>query len=66
LIENYEQLRLRNPNPDYEAKQMNTAIFDSDAESLIKLIMSKSEMLDKKIIDFDEKYDARQIHDLEE
>jgi hypothetical protein len=45
---------------------MNTAIFYSDAESLIKLIMSKSEMLDKKIIDFDEKYDARQIHDLEE
>ena len=64
LIENYEQLRLR--NPDSDAKQINTAIFDSDTESLIKLIMSKSEMLDKKIIDFDEKYDARQIHDLEE
>jgi hypothetical protein len=45
---------------------MNTAIFYSDAEPLIKLIMSKSEMLDKKIIDFDEKHDAREIHDLEE
>jgi len=63
LLENYEQLCRK--NPDVEAKSITHALFDSDTESIIKLIMSKSEMLDKKLIDFDEKYDARQIHDLE-
>lgn len=63
LLENYEQLCRK--NPDVEAKPITHALFDSDTESIIKLIMSKSEMLDKKLIDFDEKYDARQIHDLE-
>lgn len=63
LLENYEQLCRRNPN--VETKPINHALFDSDPESIIKLIMSKSEMLDKKIIDFDEKYDATQVYDLE-
>lgn len=63
LLENYEALRLR--NPDSGAKQITAALFDSDAESIIKLIMSKSEMLDTKIVDFDEKYDAGQVQDLE-
>ena len=63
LVANYEQLCLK--NPDVNTNSLSTALFYSDSESIIKQIMDKSEMLDKKIIDFDEKYDAGQVHDLE-
>ena len=63
LLNNYEQLCLR--NPDAESKPLDASIFVSDSEALINLILSKSSTLDKKIIDFDEKYDAGQVQDLE-
>lgn len=59
LLENYEQLRLRNPKAN--AQQIDSSIFLSDTESIIRLIQSKVEMLDTKLIDFNEKYDASQV-----
>lgn len=59
LLQNYEQLRLKNPNAG--AKQIDSSIFMSDIESTIRLIQSKWEMLDVKMIDFSEKYDASQV-----
>jgi hypothetical protein len=48
-------------NPKANAQQIDSSIFLSDTESIIRLIQSKVEMLDTKLIDFDEKYDASQV-----
>lgn len=64
LLQNYDQLRLRNQNVDAQA--IDSSIFMSDIESTIALIQSKWEMLDTTMVDFDEKYDASQVESVTE